>query len=110
MIIDFDKIDLSVIPNFKGGEKEISANMFTDQHGLIMKASLKPGASIGYHKHETNGEIVYVLEGSAKLLYNDEELRLKKGDCHYCSKGNSHSIINDSDSEFKMFCVVPNQA
>lgn len=109
MILDFNKIELTTIPNFKGGEKEISANMFTDSHGLIMRAVLKPGASIGYHKHIDNGEVVYALSGNAKLLYNDKEMRLEAGKAHYCEMGNSHSIINDSDDDFIMFCVVPKQ-
>ena len=28
MIIQFDKMDVTVLPNFKGGEKEFAANMF----------------------------------------------------------------------------------
>ena len=59
MIFDYNNMKTTVIKNFKGGEKEISAQMFDDEHGKIMKAVLKPGASIGYHKHEGNGEIVY---------------------------------------------------
>ena len=30
MIIDFNKIEESILPNFKGGEKELAANMFFD--------------------------------------------------------------------------------
>lgn len=109
MIFDYNSIEVQTIKNFKGGEKEISAQMFLDEYGRIMKATLKSGASIGYHKHEDNGEIVYALSGNAKVLYNDGEEALLQGQCHYCPKGNSHSIINNSDEDFVMFCVVPNQ-
>ena len=87
-------METTVIKNFKGGEKEISAQMFDDEYGKIMKAVLKPGASIGYHKHEGNGEIVYAISGNAKVLYNDGEESFSAGQCHYCPNGNSHSIIN----------------
>lgn len=110
MIFDFEKMELTTIPKFKGGEKEISANMFRDNYGMFMRAVLKPGASIGYHKHENNGEIVYALSGKAKVLYNDGEEVLMPGRAHYCPKGNSHSIINEGSEDFVMFCVVPNQA
>ncbi len=102
-------METTVIKNFKGGEKEISAQMFDDEHGKIMKAVLKPGASIGYHKHEGNGEIVYAISGNAKVLYNDGEESFSAGQCHYCPNGNSHSIINTGDEDFVMFCVVPVQ-
>ena len=36
MIIDFKEIGVSVIPNFKGGEKETAARMFTDDNNKIM--------------------------------------------------------------------------
>lgn len=109
MIIDFESLELKAIPNFKGGENVFKANMFTDDHGIVMKATLEPGVSVGYHQHIDSGEIVYVLSGEAKLLYNDTESRLKAGMVHYCSKGNSHSIINDTNENFQMFCVVPKQ-
>ena len=109
MIFDYNNMETTVIKNFKGGEKEISAQMFDDEHGKIMKAVLKPGASIGYHKHEGNGEIVYAISGSATVLYNDGEESFSAGQCHYCPNGNSHSIINTGDEDFVMFCVVPVQ-
>ncbi|MGN0459901.1 MAG: cupin domain-containing protein [Ruminococcus sp.] len=109
MIFNFESMENKTIPNFKGGEKEITAQMFCDDHGRIMKATLIPGASIGYHKHEDNGEVIFALKGNARVLYNDGEETLKEGECHYCPKGNSHSVINDSDSDFVMLCVVPNQ-
>ena len=109
MIFNFDSMENKTIPNFKGGEKEISAEMFCDDHGRIMRIKLISGATIGYHKHEDNGEIIFALKGNAKVLYNDGVEYLKEGECHYCPKGNSHSVINDSNSDFVMLCVGPNQ-
>ena len=62
MNIDFDKMDLSVIPNFKGGEKELHARMFFDGSNRIMKARLIPGASIGMHTHEGTSEVIFSAE------------------------------------------------
>ena len=42
MIFNFDSMDSVTIKNFKGGEKEITAEMFCDDHGRIMKATLIP--------------------------------------------------------------------
>ena len=36
MKIEFDKIETSVIKNFKGGEKQIEAKMFVDERNRIM--------------------------------------------------------------------------
>ena len=49
MLINFDKIDEKVIPQFRGGEKETIARMFVDEKVKIMNGRLESGASIGMH-------------------------------------------------------------
>lgn len=109
MKIDFNKIDEEIYPHFKGGEKEIAARMFFDGTNRIMKARLLPGASIGMHTHETNSEIIFVTKGSGHVIYDGEIIPLTAGDVHYCPKGHTHSLVNDSDSELDISAVVPNQ-
>ena len=109
MIIDFNKLDKTVIKNFRGGEKELSAKMFTDENGKIMCATLIPGASIGLHTHETSSEIVYILSGKGKAMYDDTTEDVFAGTCHYCPKGHAHSLINDSEEDLVFFAVVPEQ-
>ena len=36
-------------------------------------------------------------------------LPLQAGDCHYCPKGHTHSLINNSDEDLVFFAVVPVQ-
>lgn len=109
MLIDFSKMETETIPHFMGGEGEIHAQMRVDELGKILKGVLDPGSSIGYHTHETSSEIIYILSGVGKVKYDDSEEPLKAGDCHYCPKGHSHSLINDSDGPLEFFAVVPNQ-
>ena len=107
MIIDFNKIENSVIPKFKDGTGEFSVHMYTDNLGKIMLGKLEPGSSIGMHTHEGNSEIIYVLKGCGKVLFDDAEEKVSEGLCHYCPKGHSHSLINDSDDTLLFFAVVP---
>ena len=109
MLINFDKIEETVIPKFRGGEKETRARMFVDSACKIMYGKLEPGASIGLHTHETNSEIIYVLEGRGKTLYDGSYEEVEAGLCHYCPKGHAHSLINDSDEDLIFFAVVPEQ-
>lgn len=106
MILDFSEIEKSVLNNFKGGEKYYEANMYTDENNKIMKGRLVPGASIGEHTHETNSEVIFFSEGRGKVLYDGEYLEVSAGLCHYCPKGHSHSLINDSDGDLVFFAVV----
>ena len=108
MIIDFDKIELSVLENFKGGEKATEAHMFVDRNNRMLMGRLVPGASIGLHKHEGSSEIIYIKEGNGKVLFEGDYIALKKGDVHYCPEGCEHSLINDSDKDLLFFGIVPN--
>lgn len=106
MIIKYNEIEEKVMPNFKGGEKVFNVKMFTDENNKIMQARLEPGASIGLHTHTENSEIIFVLDGKGKVLYNGESFAINKGDVHYCPMGNEHSLINDGDKDLKFFAVV----
>ena len=73
MIIDFNKMDLSVLPNFKGGDKECKANMFFDGINRIFKGILEPGASIGVHTHDDSCEVIFILEGNGTILEKEPD-------------------------------------
>lgn len=116
MTIDFNEIELSVLPNFKGGEKEFAANMFFDGTNRIFKGRLIPGATIGMHTHDDSCEVIFILEGSGTILEmgpeSDTQTRrgVKAGDCLYCPKGHTHSLMNTSEEgDLVFYAVVPKQ-
>lgn len=109
MILDFSTIEEVRLPRFKGGEKEYVARMFTDDLNRIMYGKLEPGASIGMHTHDTGCEIIYILQGTGKVIIDGGEEPVKAGICHYCPKGHAHSLVNDSDEELLFFAVVTQQ-
>ena len=109
MTLDFNTMEEQTLPHFLGGEGALRAKMHTDELGKILRGVLAPGCSIGYHTHETSSEIIYILSGVGKVKYDGSEEPLKAGDCHYCPKGRSHALINNSGGPLEFFAVVPNQ-
>lgn len=118
MILKFDEMELSHLPAFKGGEKEFAANMFFDGTNRIFKGRLIPGASIGVHTHEDSCEVIFILSGNGRLYEKGpaaEDLPEYKdvtaGDCLYCKKGQTHSLMNPetSESDLIFYAVVPKQ-
>lgn len=109
MIIDFEKMEETRIPNFKGGQKDTIAKLRTDELGKIMYGRLEPGASIGLHTHETSSETIYILSGKADFLYDGGTEEAAAGECHYCPKGHSHSMINNGEEDLVFFAVAPEQ-
>ena len=116
MKIRFDEMEVTVLPQFKGGEKEFAANMFFDGTNRIFKGRLVPGATIGMHTHEDSCEVIFVLEGNGTIVERTPEsqdetiLPVSAGDCLYCQKGNSHSLRNTAEEgDLVFYAVVPKQ-
>ena len=109
MDIDFNSNDFSVFPAFKGGEKELQAKMFFDGSNRIMRARLVPGASIGMHTHEDSSEIIFITSGRGSVILDGAASPVYAGLCHYCPKGHTHSLVNDSDADLEFLAVVPIQ-
>ena len=109
MIIDFESIPLTVVPHMRDGEKEVHLRKYQDELGKIMRGKLIPGATIGMHVHETSSEVIYILSGVGKVLYEGEYLPLQAGTTHYCPKGKGHSLINDSDGDLEFLAIIPEQ-
>lgn len=97
-------------PAFKGGEKELSAQMYFDGSNRILHGILIPGASIGMHTHETNSETLFVVAGHGTIIEDGESHPVHLGQCIYCPKGHSHSLINTSEEQdLEFYAVVPEQ-
>lgn len=109
MIIEMEKGEVKVFEHFKDGEGAMHAVMFFDGTNRAFKATLKPGSSVGYHKHEGNCEMIYVLSGKGKVLMDEGVEYVEAGQCHYCPEGHSHSLINDGTEDLEFFAVVPKQ-
>ena len=109
MVLDYAAMETTHIPNFLGGEGVLHAQMHVDERNRILHGILPPGSSIGWHIHETSSEIIYVLSGAGKVRMENGEEAVKAGQCHYCPKGQAHSLINNSGGDLEFFAVVPNQ-
>ena len=108
-MIDFNSIPKSHLPEFKGGVGELVAAMSGDGLCRILRGMLAPGHTIGEHCHDTSCEVIYFLSGYGKMILDGTEERIVPGLCHYCPKGSTHQMINDSSEELVFFAVVPQQ-
>lgn len=116
MKIRFDEMEVTVLPQFKGGEKEFAANMFFDGTNRIFKGTLVPGATIGMHTHDDSCEVIFVLEGNGTVVERSPESEMETitpvsaGDCLYCQKGHTHSLRNTAEEgDLVFYAVVPKQ-
>lgn len=73
---------------------------------LFSKITLNPGCSIGYHVHETDAELFYILKGTAE--YNDAGVirTVTAGDVTICPTGTGHGIANRSAEVVELVAVI----
>ena len=89
------------ITNFIEGPQELC-----DKGRLFSKISLKPGCSIGYHVHEKDSELFYILQGSAEYNDNGELRTVSAGDVTICPAGSGHGIENKTDELVELVAVI----
>lgn len=107
MQVDFDSIQPETIEHFKGGEGSVTTQAYVDGNNRIMRATVHPHSSIGWHQHSGNSEIVYVMSGVGKVVVEGGEKALAPGICHYCAEGQFHSVVNPNEEDLVVFAVVP---
>ena len=73
---------------------------------LLAAVTLQPGESIGVHPHVGNGEVYYLLSGSATVAEDGEERVLQPGDAEFCADGHTHAIRNHTDAPAVFLAVI----
>jgi mannose-6-phosphate isomerase-like protein (cupin superfamily) len=81
------------------GSKEKNARMFAE-------ITLKPGCSIGYHKHDSETEYYFILSGSGEVDDNGKKVQVTKGDSIITGNGASHSIKNTGSDPLVFHAVI----
>ena len=98
--------------NMRGGNGTVELTSFAtpaelnDKGRLFANITLKPGCGIGYHVHENDSELFYLMKG--EVLYNDNgvEQVLTAGDVMVCPAGTGHSIANNGTETAEVIAVI----
>lgn len=108
-MINFEELQETIVPNFKGGEGDTIIRKYEDDKMKVLRVTLKPGCSIGLHTHVTNSEVVYIIAGQGVSVLDGKEEVLSSGQCSYCPKGSEHTIANRGTEDLVLLGVVPEQ-
>lgn len=77
-----------------------------DKGRLFGKIALNPGCSIGYHVHEKDSELFYIIKGTAQYIDGDVTKTVSAGDVTVCPAGTGHGISNESDEVVELIAVI----
>lgn len=67
---------------------------------------IKPGCSIGLHRHDNEEEIYYIIKGEGTAEDNGIKQPVKAGDVILTGNGASHSIENTGCSDLEVLGVI----
>ena len=72
------------------------------------KATLAPGAEVGYHIHSTDSEAYYILSGVGEYTENGNTYHVGAGDVSYTPMGGGHGIKNIGDCPLEFIALILN--
>ena len=73
---------------------------------LFARLRLGKGCSIGYHSHENEEEVFYVIKGSGRATEDDTEYDVESGDAILVGGGGGHTIRNTADEPLEILAVI----
>lgn len=67
----------------------------------LVRANARPEEGTGWHFHDAEYHVVYMLKGWARFMYEDQETLVEAGDCVHQRPGIRHYLFDYSpDMEF----------
>lgn len=67
----------------------------------LVRANMAPETGTGWHRHEADFQIVIMLKGWARFMYEDQETLVSAGDCVHQRPGIRHYLFDYSpDMEY----------
>ncbi|MGE5583210.1 MAG: cupin domain-containing protein [Bacillota bacterium] len=73
---------------------------------LVAEITIPVGGSIGFHRHDSEEEIFYFLQGQGRVR-DDEAIReVAPGDAMVTGGGKGHSVENTGDAPLVLMAVI----
>ncbi len=98
--------------NMRGGKLTVKIKHLFKQEELTGKARLMaeitipPHGSIGFHNHDQEEEIYYIVSGRGRVVDGDETRDVAPGDAVLTGGGKGHSIENISVQPLILMAVI----
>jgi len=97
----------------RGGDGKVKIEHLWDETNelkgktrLMAKITLEPGCGIGFHNHDNEEEVFYIIKGTAEADDNGEAVVLSAGDTILTGNGAGHSIRCHGDETVEMTAVI----
>ena len=112
MIKKIEDFNTELRENMRGGDgivvvsSFVSAEELNNKGRLFGKIILKPGCGIGYHVHETDSELFYIIKGTAVYDDNGTKTVVSEGEVTLTPAGTGHSIKNEGTEDVELIALI----
>jgi quercetin dioxygenase-like cupin family protein len=89
------------LTSFIAGPEELN-----DKGRLFSRITLEPGCSIGFHIHDKDAELFYIIKGTAEYNDNGVTRMVKAGDSTWTPDGSSHGLVNTGDTDLTFMALI----
>lgn len=72
----------------------------------VVEVCFNPGAGHDFHKHPSQEEVLYVLEGEIEQWVDGERLVLSAGDAAFVAAGVVHASFNVSERKVRLLAML----
>lgn len=83
-----------------------SKNEFKGKIRLMAKITLDKGCSIGFHRHENEEEIFYILKGTGQIDDNGSIVTVNPGDAILTGDGKGHGVENTGTKSLELLAII----
>ena len=111
MVIHRNEMKVEEIKHMRDGEGEAYITHFLDgstqkNARMFAEITLKPGCSIGYHRHDSETEYYFIVSGIGTVNDDGKEVTVKQGDSIITGNGASHGIKNTGSVPLVFYAVI----
>jgi len=87
------------------GEKAQAIRIGGDETATLFVARFAAGGEVKPHFHKTHSEILYVIEGTGRMIIDGKEIDIKPGSILMNPMGKVHSMKNTGSGEIVFFQI-----
>lgn len=80
-----------------------------DNNARVVFERIQAGSEFPRHRHLDATDVVYVVQGSGKILLSEKKLSVSSGDYVLVPPGIEHGVINDSEHDLTLLLVQVHQ-
>ena len=111
MLIKANERKYASLEHLRGGDGSVDkfdcgVSPMPPHAAMFAELQLKPGCSIGTHRHEGEYEIFFCKEGEITLNDNGTERLMHAGDFALCRDGEEHGIANRTNELAAVYAAI----